>query len=140
MLQHGYWIADKDKMPKPILEKIPVSNVSANSTGRVYDTANCTADIDEIPAGASFFWFFTYDEIHHVLKGEAEITYSLASTSHTVKKVLNVKQGDFYIAPLGSRLTWKVSPAGPLKLFSVAIPGLPLSTPSRSEIARQAGR
>lgn len=138
MMPHGSWIVAPDKLPKPILDRIPVANVDATSSGRVYDTANCTGDILEIAAGASFFWFFSYDEIHSVLKGEAEVTYSLASTSHTVRKTLKIKPGDLYVVPLGARLTWKVSAAGPLKLFAVSIPGMPESTPKRWEIAKQA--
>ena len=58
MTNQGYWIAKADKVPEAILERIPVSNIHAKSIGRVCSTANCTADVDEIPAGKTFFWFF----------------------------------------------------------------------------------
>jgi len=143
----GYHIADFNKTPKPILTDIPVARipplapagVSGAVVGKKYDTANCTADVEELAPGSTFFWFFSFDEIHYVCQGEAEIQYSLASTSHTVKKNLRVKPGDFYLIPLGARLTWTIPDTSkPFKLFSMTIPGMPDSSPSRASLMKAA--
>jgi mannose-6-phosphate isomerase-like protein (cupin superfamily) len=143
----GYHIADAGKSPKPILSDIPVARippmtvngVSSATVGKKYNTANCSADVEELAPGTTFFWFFHYDEIHYVCQGEADIVYSLASTSHTVRKDLHVKPGDFYLVPLGARLTWTIpATSKSFKVFSTTIPGMPDSSPSRASLMKAA--
>ena len=139
----GWYIDEFDKLPKAILNDMPVINVDvldpdSVKTGLTFSTANCSCEVDEFPAGASVFWFFDYDETHYVLDGEAEFTYSLASTSHTVRKKTKVKKGDFYIVPLGARVTWDVSSDGPLRLFWITQPGIPAKRHGiRTKMARE---
>lgn len=140
MMYPGYWIADSSKTPKPILDEMPKSNIpwaapggaSKATVGKKYDTANMTAEVAELAPGATFFWFFSADEMHYVCQGEADIVYSFASTSHTERKNVHVTAGDFYIVPLGARLTWTVpATSKPFKLFSICQPGMPDGNPSR---------
>jgi len=130
MLWPGWYIDKASGLPDPILSEMPKINVNVLApqtvkTGTTFATANCSAEVDEFPAGSSVFWFFDYDETHYVLEGEAEIIYSLASTSHTVRKKAQIKKGDFYMVPLGARITWNVSKAGPLRIFWLTEPGVP---------------
>ena len=125
-----YYIGKFSELPDPILDNIPVLNVNVlkpetTKVGSTYKTANCSAEVCEFPAGSTVFWFFDYDETHYVLSGEADLTYSLASTSHTEVKNAKIKQHDFYVVPTGCRLTWKVSPKAPLRLFWLTEPGIP---------------
>jgi len=140
MMYPGYWISSFDKIPKPILDEIPKGNipwaapggVSPATVGKKYDTANMTVDVAELAPGASFFWFFSTDEMHYVCQGEADLVYSFASTSHTEQKKLHLVTGDFYIVPLGARLTWTVpATSKPFKLLSICQPGMPDGNPSR---------
>ena len=134
MLWPGYFAAEFDKMPKPILEEIPVLHVSADGPAASQNTANCCAEIEDFPAGSGFFWFFPYDEMHYVVDGEADLTYSLGATSHTLVKKAHIAPGDWYIAPMASRVTWNVSPKGRLRIMSVVLPGVPSTRPKRSEL------
>jgi len=119
-----------DELPEPILDEIPVLNVNVLKpetvkVGSTYNTLNCSAEVCEFPAGSEVFWFYDHDETHYVLSGEADLTYTMASTSHSDRKEAKIKQHDFYIVPMGVRMTWKVSPNAPLRLFWLTEPGIP---------------
>ena len=60
--------------------------------------------------GDTTFWAFGHDEWQYILKGEADVTYSLDSTLHTEEKTMHIAPGDLYFIPAGARLTWKVAP------------------------------
>ena len=130
MLWPAWYIGTPDELPRPILDEIPFLNINpfapeTAKTGMTYSTANCSGEVDEFPAGSTVFWFFDYDETHYVLEGEADMTYTMAGTSHTVVKKANIKRGNFYLVPMGVRITWKVSDKGPLRLFWFTQPGVP---------------
>ena len=142
MLWPGWYIGRFNELPDPILDEMPKLNVNTYKpetakVGSTFSTANCSAEVEEFPAGSTVFWFFDYDETHYVLQGEAEMTYSLASTSHAERKTVEIKQGDFYIIPLGARITWKVSPSGPLRLFWITEPGIPASRHGKRSLAAE---
>ena len=129
-LYPAWYMGKFDELPEPILDELPVLNVDAlkpetTVVGSTFNTLNCSAEVCEFPAGSEVFWFFDYDETHYVLMGEAEVTYSMASTSHSERKTMKVAQGDFYVVPMGVRMTWKVSPDAPLRLFWLTQPGIP---------------
>ena len=141
-LWSGYW---KGKTPlEPILTEIPKKNIYENLKfkpkvkaktlgGNIYaygpETnmryANATVSMEDFGAGETMYWAFPLDnEVHLILKGKAELTYSLEGTNHTEEKKMTVEEGDVYIIPRGARMTWKVDPSGPLRKLCVTIPGL----------------
>ena len=67
------------------------------------------AAVEHFPAGETISWTFDHDEWQYILKGEADVTYSLASTMHTEQKIMHIAPGDLYLIPCGARLTWKVA-------------------------------
>ncbi|MFC2032439.1 cupin domain-containing protein [Chloroflexota bacterium] len=91
-------------------------------------TANGSISLEDFGAGEAITWMFPYDEFHWIIKGKAEMIYSLAGTSHTEQKTVHIEEGDIYLLPLGSRVTWKVDPSGPLRKICVVIPGVARST------------
>lgn len=139
MLWSGYYLAELSKLPLPILEEMPKISVKAEGKVDSMYTANCSADVEDVPAGGSLFWFFPHDEIHHVLKGAADVTYSLAGTSHTEKKAAHLAEGDWYIVPAGARVTWNVSAKGPMRLLWIALPGVPRSPYKRTQSVKLGG-
>ena len=140
MMGAGYW---KGKIPlEPILTEIPKMKVDPDMEpqkkvktiwGNLYifpqarmAYANGTVSIEDFGAGETITWVFPHDtQVHYILRGKAEVTYTLESTNHTDKKKMIVEEGDVYIIPRGARVTWKVSPGGPLRKMCVYIPGLP---------------
>lgn len=78
--------------------------------------------VEDFGAGETFSWFFPEPEVQYILRGKAEMTYSLGATSHTEQKTVTVEEGDCYIIPAAARITWKVSPEGPLRKFAVIMP------------------
>ncbi len=143
MLWPGWYIDKASGLPDPILGEMPKVNINVLApetvqTGTTFSTANCSAEVDEFPAGSTVFWFFDYDETHYVLEGEAEMTYTMAGTSHTVVKKAGIKRGNFYLVPMGVRITWRVSDKGPLRLFWFTEPGVPAKRHGkRTQLARE---
>ena len=78
--------------------------------------------VEDFGAGETISWFFPEPEVQYILKGEAELTYSMGSTSHTETKTITIKEGDCYIIPAAARLTFKVAPGAPLRKFCVLMP------------------
>ena len=142
-LWYGYCYNRADKLPDPILTEIPfmkfdpdqepnrrvetLSGTYCLSTTNYIWTANGYCGIEDFPAGSTFFWFLPNEEIHYYVKGRAEVTYSLAGTSHTEQKTMTIEPGDCVLFPRGSRVTWKVSPDGPLRHLGFLMPGMPPS-------------
>ena len=77
--------------------------------------------LEHFAPGETVTWSFMGDEWHYILKGEAEVTYSLGATMHTEERKMTVKGGDLYLIPAGARLTWKVAPGEPLLHLCVVI-------------------
>ncbi|MFC2031845.1 cupin domain-containing protein [Chloroflexota bacterium] len=128
---------------EPVLTEIPKIKIDPDqepdtfietSTGKYaihskthINSANGGGGIEDIPAGHTLTWMYPHDEIHWILKGKAEMTYSLAGTSHTEQKTVNLEPGDIFLIPLGARLTIKVDPSGPLRRLLVSMP-LPIGS------------
>lgn len=137
----GYFFGKIDKMRDPILTEIPfmkfdpdqepdlrvetVSGTLLNYTRNNIRTANGSCSLEDFPPGETVFWFFPHDEIHYVVKGKAEITYSLASSSHTEQKTMTAEAGEAYLIPHGARITWKVEPGDPFRHLCFIMPGNP---------------
>ncbi|MFC2032468.1 hypothetical protein ACFLUS_03780 [Chloroflexota bacterium] len=121
-----------DHQPEPgLTPDIKVETVSGNFYPYLQPairTANGSIGFEDFGAGETITWMFPYDEFHWIAKGKAEMTYSLAGTSHTESKTVIVQEGDIYLLPLGSRVTWKVDPSGPLVKICVVMPGTARST------------
>jgi mannose-6-phosphate isomerase-like protein (cupin superfamily) len=84
-------------------------------------TQSSFSAIEHFAPGETVSWSFMGDEWHYILKGEAEVTYSLGATLHTEERRMQVKKGDLYLIPAGARLTWKVAPGEPLLHLCVVI-------------------
>lgn len=78
--------------------------------------------IEDFGAGETLSWFFPEPEVQYIIRGKAEMVYSLGATSHTEQKVVTIQEGDCYIIPAGARLTWKIDSDSPLRKFCVLMP------------------
>lgn len=124
----GFYRGKYSELPDPILDEIPTTRI--NRDGELTDqyTAHCTAETVEYQPGEQVFKFFPHDEIHYVLKGAAELVYSLAATSHTVQKTASLSEGDCLVIPCGARATWTVGDQTPLRFLWITMPGVPRIT------------
>ena len=136
----GYWkvkaLADPilfeipKKNMKELLESSPAKKIKTLS-GNIYAYgpeagfryANGAAVMEDFGAGETIFWAFPLDnEVHIILKGKAEVTYSLEGTNHTEEKKMIVEEGDIYLIPRGARMTWRIDPNGPLRKLCIVMP------------------
>ena len=68
-------------------------------------------------------WPFSHAEFHYVLKGKAELTYSLPPW-HDEEKTLTVVAGDAYLIPNGADVTFKIAHGEPYRHIAIAMPFL----------------
>jgi mannose-6-phosphate isomerase-like protein (cupin superfamily) len=138
----GHYLGKWEDMPPPILTEIPKAHYDPGATPRVKNTTltgtfysfpetrilslNGECGVTEFVANEPWQWTFQCDELHYVLQGKAEMTYSLGGTFHTERRTLQIEAGDMYIIPLCARIEWKVDPThGPLRALNVIMPGHP---------------
>ncbi|MFC2031842.1 cupin domain-containing protein [Chloroflexota bacterium] len=112
---------DPDQEPDVNIKVAAIADFLAPSKFRLV-CANGIASVEDFAAGETITWMYPHDEIHWVIKGKAELTYSLAGTSHTEQKTVTLQEGDIFLIPLGARLTYKVDPSGPLRNVAIAMP------------------
>jgi len=124
MLWPGYYNNKRDAMPEPIIDEIPILKVSVDGPLDSQYTANGTAETLDYPANGTAFRFFPQDEMHYVLRGKAEVVYSLASNSHQKQQTITLNVGDFYVIPVGARMTWKIGDEA-LRILRIILPGIP---------------
>jgi len=141
-LYPGYYLGKWEDMPPPILTEIPKahydprSKPSATATtltgsfGTFPETRilslNGECGVTEFFPGQPWSWTFQCDELHYILQGRAEMTYSLGGTFHTERKTMHIEEGDIYIIPLGARVEWKIDANDPpLRALNVIMPGHP---------------
>jgi len=138
----GHYLGRWEDMPPPILTEIPKAHYdpkekpdvkSTTLTGSFshfsktrITTLNGECSVTEFSPGEPWSWVFQCDELHYILQGRAEMTYSLGGTFHTERKTMKIEEGDIYIIPLGARIEWKIDPKdGPLRALNVIMPGHP---------------
>ena len=112
---------DPDASPKYVIETV---------CGKLYMGAgvpspDATVGIEDFGAGETIRWRFWHAEVHYILKGSAEVTYTMPAW-HDEVKTMTVEANDCYVIPRGAELEWKVSPEEPLRKFCVVMPKDPL--------------
>ncbi|MFC2031844.1 cupin domain-containing protein [Chloroflexota bacterium] len=118
---------DPSQEPDKKVETV-AGNFYSYRKSNVLRCANGFVCIEDFGAGETITWMFQHDEFHWIAKGKAEMTYSLAGTSHTESKTVTIQEGDIYLLPLGARVTWKVATGSPLRKICVLIPAKAPST------------
>lgn len=97
--------------------------------------------IEDFMPGSTVNWAFWHDEFQYILRGEAEITYTLVP-DHSKVNTVRIKAGQCYLILNGTRATFKVLSKEPYTHFWVNMPryhydrwilkqeydGVPLST------------
>ncbi len=86
----------------------------------VNDRAGSIA-IEDFPAGKETRWAFWHDEVHFVLDGEAEISYTLPP-NHRKVVTRNTKKGDAYVIVNGTRATFRITSKTPYLHACVIMP------------------
>ena len=80
-----------------------------------------TVSVEDFLPGSEMRWAFWHDEIHFVLSGRAEISYTLPPSHTNIRKRIT-EQGDTYLILNGSRLTFKVLSNEPYRHLCVIMP------------------
>ncbi|MEW6142350.1 MAG: hypothetical protein AB1597_04235 [Chloroflexota bacterium] len=153
-LWSGYEFNKADAIPDPIIDEIPVIHLSADiepisetktTAGTYYMfgkeailwSANAFAMMEMFGKGTSLTWMYPFDEFHYIIQGRARVTYTLAGTGHTQKKVLDVEVGDLIVTPVGSIVEFKVDPSGPLRRVCGVMPGVAMNALQMANWAKE---
>lgn len=86
----------------------------------VNDRAGSIA-IEDFPPGRETRWAFWHDEVHVVLDGEAEISYTLPP-NHRKVVTRTARKGDAYLIVNGTRTTFRVTSEAPYLHACIIMP------------------
>ena len=104
---------------KPV--EIPTRGVTLDIA--VYnDEPGATTGVEDFRPGDEVDWSFYHDEVQYIVKGKAEITYSLPPL-HTKWYKTVAEEGSIYLIPRGARLKFKVIGKDPYRHLFVVMPG-----------------
>jgi quercetin dioxygenase-like cupin family protein len=85
----------------------------------------CNMVIEDFEAGQEITWWYWHDEVHYVIQGKAEVTYSLPGL-HQKEEKATIEEGDAYLLYRGERVTFRVTSETPYRHFCVVMPAIPL--------------
>ena len=80
-----------------------------------------TIAIEDFPAGRETRWAFWHDEVHFILEGEAEISYTLPP-NHGKVVTRTARKGNTYLILNGTRATFRVTSEAPYLHACVIMP------------------
>lgn len=140
----GYYLGKVDTIRDPVITEIPIKKFDLSlqpksetktQSGVLYtfgkkgaiQAANAFIMVEQFGAGTTLLWMYPFDEFHYIAMGKARVTYTLAGTGHTQKKVLDVKEGDLIVTPVGSIVEFKIDPSGPLRRVCGVMPGVAMN-------------
>ena len=114
-------INDDDLGPEKavVMPKFGTTHYFMNSGIR---TTNALVAFEEYEEGKTMRWVSHSDGVAIVMKGEAEITYSLLGTHYTEIKKMTVKVGDVYVIPNAAYLEWKIAPGSRYRHLYIRMP------------------
>jgi hypothetical protein len=86
------------------------------------DEPGGTTGVEDFRPGDEVEWNFFHDEVQYILKGKAEITYSLPPIHRKWYKT-SAEEGSVYLIPRGARVKFKVIGNDPYRHLFVVMPG-----------------
>lgn len=86
------------------------------------DEPGATTGVEDFRSGDEVEWSFYHDEVQYILKGKAEITYSLPPL-HRRWYQTEASEGCVYLIPRGARVKFKVIGDEPYRHLFVVMPG-----------------
>jgi hypothetical protein len=81
----------------------------------------CIMAVEDFFAGDTIRWAFHHAEFQYILKGKAELVYTLPPW-HDEQKTLKVQTGDAYLIPNGADITFKIDKGAPFRKMCVVMP------------------
>jgi len=81
--------------------------------------------VEDFGSGQTFKWSYWHDEVHYIIKGKAEITFSMPPFHEKEEKVI-AETGDAYMIYKGESLTFKVISSEPYRHLCIIMPAIPI--------------
>lgn len=77
--------------------------------------------MEDFAPGVTVSWNFWHEEVHYIVKGKAEMTYSVPPL-HQKRETITIEAGDIYLIHRGDYITWKVAPGDPYRHLCIIMP------------------
>lgn len=81
--------------------------------------------VEDFSPGQALRWSYWHDEVHYIIKGKAEITFSMPPFHQTEEKIV-AEAGDAYMIYKGESLTFKVISEEPFRHLCIIMPAIPI--------------
>ena len=79
--------------------------------------------MEDFRPGVTFSWYFWHEEVHYIVKGKAEMTFS-EPPLHKNKTTAAIEAGDIYLIRRGEYVTWKIEAKEPLRHLCIVMPAV----------------
>jgi uncharacterized cupin superfamily protein len=111
------------------MDKVPFTEIGGPIVGMkaavrikwVLSDAAGIAGIEDFEPGSEHSSSFWYDEMHFVIDGEAEISFTLPPLNRKIMKT-TARRGDSYLLLRGTKVTWKITSKEPYRHLCVIMP------------------
>ena len=77
--------------------------------------------MEDFAPGVTISWSFWHEEVHYIIKGKAEMTFS-EPPLHQNRQTITVEAGDIYLIRRGEYVTWKIGPKEPYRHLCIIMP------------------
>ena len=111
---------DPNRSPTHVTKTVPGDLPGFPADTAIFHPEGMMA-IEDFKAGDTIRWTFPHPEFQYVLKGKAELVYTLAPW-YDEEKTLSVNTGDAYLIPNGADVTFKIAPGEPFRKLCVVMP------------------
>ena len=103
------------------LTKTERGNLGGSPPDRTIYHPEGIMSIEDFFAGDIIQWSFHHAEFQYILKGNAELVYTLPPW-HDEKKTMTVSTGDAFLIPKGADVTFSIGSGAPLRKLCVVMP------------------
>jgi mannose-6-phosphate isomerase-like protein (cupin superfamily) len=127
---------EPDAQPRAVVDTL---RGNLYMVGRPVVASSGSITVEDFGAGEQVRWAFWHAEVHYILSGDAQVTYTMPPW-HDTELEASIGQGSFYVIPPGAELTFHVAADAPLRKLCVIMPPQPEYGAVRPErITRLAG-
>ena len=77
--------------------------------------------MEDFAPGTTISWNFWHEEVHYIVKGKAEMTFS-EPPLHQKQQTITTQAGDIYLIRRGEYVTWKIESGEPYRHLCIIMP------------------
>lgn len=114
-------LADLDKMEPMVFGGPMVGSVERFKPINLINVPQALIGVEDFLPETTTNWVFWHDEVQYIIRGEAEVTYTLVP-NHAKVNTVRIGPGQVYLILSGTRASFKVTSKEPYTHLAVIMP------------------